>query len=53
MKSKPVLVNYIVGLGGRVMTLPDMKRLIKDAIIDAQGERVDRPVRWVGVRGLE
>jgi 2-oxoisovalerate ferredoxin oxidoreductase alpha subunit len=53
MKSKPVLVNYIVGLGGRVMTLPDMKKLVKDAILYAQGGRVDRPVRWVGVRGLE
>jgi pyruvate/2-oxoacid:ferredoxin oxidoreductase alpha subunit len=53
MKSKPVLVNYIVGLGGRVMTLPDMKKLVKDAILYAQGGRVGRPVRWVGVRGLE
>jgi len=53
MKEKPVLVNYIVGLGGRVMTLPDMKKLVKDAILYAQGGRVDRPVRWVGVRGLE
>jgi pyruvate/2-oxoacid:ferredoxin oxidoreductase alpha subunit len=53
MKSKPVLVNYIVGLGGRVMTLPDMKKLVKDAILYTQGGRVDRPVRWVGVRGLE
>jgi 2-oxoisovalerate ferredoxin oxidoreductase alpha subunit len=53
MTSKPILVNYIVGLGGRVITLPDMKKLVKDAIIDTQGRRVDRPVRWVGVRGLE
>ena len=53
MKSKPILVNYIVGLGGRVMTLHDLKGLIKDAIIYAQEGRIDRPVRWVGVRGLE
>lgn len=53
MKSKPVLVNYIVGLGGRVMTLHDLKGLTKDAITRAQEARTDRPVHWVGVRGLE
>jgi pyruvate ferredoxin oxidoreductase alpha subunit len=53
MKSKPILVNYIVGLGGRVMTLQDLKGLTKDAITRTQEGRTDRPVHWVGVRGLE
>jgi 2-oxoisovalerate ferredoxin oxidoreductase alpha subunit len=53
MESKPLLVNYIVGLGGRIMTLHDLKGLIKDAITYAQEGRIDRPVRWVGVRGVE
>jgi pyruvate/2-oxoacid:ferredoxin oxidoreductase alpha subunit len=53
MESKPLLVNYIVGLGGRVFTLQDLKALTKDTIARARTKKIDRPVRWVGVRGLE
>jgi 2-oxoisovalerate ferredoxin oxidoreductase alpha subunit len=53
MELKPLLVNYIVGLGGRVFTLQDLKTLTEDAIKRARAGKIDRPVRWVGVRGLE
>ena len=53
MKSKPDLINYIVGLGGRVLTLPDLKSLIQEAVIRAKEGTISQPVRWVGVRGLE
>jgi pyruvate/2-oxoacid:ferredoxin oxidoreductase alpha subunit len=53
MKSKPVLVNYIVGLGGRVFTLRDLKVLTKDAITRTKEGKPPRSARWVGVRGLE
>jgi 2-oxoisovalerate ferredoxin oxidoreductase alpha subunit len=53
MESKPDLVNYIVGLGGRVLTLDGLKGLTKDAITCTKEERLKRSVRWIGVRGLE
>ena len=53
MKSKPVLVNSIVGLGGRVLTLRDLKALTKDAITRTKEGKPPRSARWVGVRGVE
>lgn len=53
MESKPILVNYIVGLGGRIFTLNDLKALIKDTITFTQEGKTEPPIRWVGVRGLE
>ncbi len=52
MKPKPDLINYIVGLGGRVLTLPDLKSLVQEAVIRAKEGTISQPVRWVGVRGL-
>jgi pyruvate/2-oxoacid:ferredoxin oxidoreductase alpha subunit len=52
MKSKPDLVNYIVGLGGRILKLPDLKSLIQDAVTRAKEGAIGGAVRWVGVRGL-
>jgi pyruvate/2-oxoacid:ferredoxin oxidoreductase alpha subunit len=52
MKSKPDLVNYIVGLGGRVLKLPDLKLLIQDTVTRAKEGTIGGAVRWVGVRGL-
>jgi pyruvate/2-oxoacid:ferredoxin oxidoreductase alpha subunit len=53
MKSRPALVNYIVGLGGRVLTLDQLKALTKEAITCTKEDRLEPSVRWVGVRGLE
>jgi pyruvate/2-oxoacid:ferredoxin oxidoreductase alpha subunit len=52
MKSKPDLVNYIVGLGGRVLTLPNLKSLIQEARTRSKEGTIGKAVRWVGVRGL-
>jgi len=50
---KPLMVNYIVGLGGRVTTIEDLKALILEAMEKMKKGKIDKPARWVGVRGLE
>lgn len=53
LASKPLMVNYIVGLGGRVITLKDLRDLTMEAMGKIQEGNIARPARWVGVRGLE
>ena len=52
LESKPALINYIVGLGGRFVTVHDLKTLTIDAITETKAGKIDPPIRWVGVRGL-
>jgi pyruvate ferredoxin oxidoreductase alpha subunit len=52
LPSKPFMVNYIVGLGGRVVTLKDLLELTKQAMDRANEGRTEERARWVGVRGL-
>lgn len=53
LEFNPSIINYIVGLGGRVITANDLKALTVKAIRESEKGRVDSPIRWVGVRGLE
>ncbi len=53
LEPRPALVNYIVGLGGRAITLDDLKALTLDALQAVKKGKNTKPIRWVGVRGLE
>jgi pyruvate/2-oxoacid:ferredoxin oxidoreductase alpha subunit len=53
MPSRPAMINYILGLGGREVTLKDIIALVKEALGKAKQQPIEEPVRWVGVRGLE
>jgi len=53
LKSKPSLINYIAGLGGRVLKVNELKKLTMRALAEIEQGEVDRPTHWVGVRGLE
>ena len=52
-ESRPVLVNCIVGLGGRVLTIDDLKTLTLDMYTKMKEGKILEPIQWVGVRGLE
>jgi pyruvate ferredoxin oxidoreductase alpha subunit len=52
LPSKPLLVNYIVGLGGRVVTMKDLMDLTKQALDGMNEGTMEDRARWVGVRGL-
>jgi 2-oxoisovalerate ferredoxin oxidoreductase alpha subunit len=53
LESRPALINYVAGLGGRVMTVNQLKDLTRNALEEIEKGEIDSPIRWVGVRGLE
>ena len=53
LPAKPAMVNYIIGLGGREITLKEITALVKEAMERVRQGIIEKPVRWVGVRGLE
>jgi pyruvate/2-oxoacid:ferredoxin oxidoreductase alpha subunit len=52
LPAKPLMVNYIVGLGGRVVTIKDIIGLTKQALDRMNEGGIEGSARWVGVRGL-
>jgi 2-oxoisovalerate ferredoxin oxidoreductase alpha subunit len=52
LPTSPTMTNYIIGLGGREVNSNDIKSLVKEAIRKPKRGSVERPIRWVGVRGL-
>jgi 2-oxoisovalerate ferredoxin oxidoreductase alpha subunit len=51
--KRPALANYVAGLGGRVLSLSDLKALTLQAVAAMKSGTLDGATRWVGVRGLE
>ena len=49
-KKRPLIMDYIFA-GGREMTLPELENSIQALIESVRKGRVDKPVRWVTVRG--
>lgn len=49
--SRPGMINYIIGLGGRDVTSEDIAAIIKK-VYKERHESVVNPVRWFQVRGL-
>jgi 2-oxoisovalerate ferredoxin oxidoreductase alpha subunit len=50
--TRPVLANYVVGLGGRTFSLADLKALTLKTVAEMKSGTVDGATRWIGVRGL-
>lgn len=53
LEPRPFLVNYIVGLGGRVITVSQVKALTMETLNKLKAGGINQPVQWFGVRGLE
>jgi pyruvate/2-oxoacid:ferredoxin oxidoreductase alpha subunit len=51
-KEHPLLVNYILGLGGRDITSDDVRKIAEEVYQEREKETVDHPIRWYKVRGL-
>jgi 2-oxoisovalerate ferredoxin oxidoreductase alpha subunit len=50
--KRPLLANYIVGLGGRTFSLSDLKALTLQTMAEMGSGTMDGATRWIGVRGL-
>ena len=51
-KEHPLLMNYILGLGGRDITFDDVRKIAEEVYQEREKETVDHPIRWYKVRGL-
>ncbi|MGD0805116.1 MAG: pyruvate ferredoxin oxidoreductase [Candidatus Bathyarchaeia archaeon] len=49
-EQRPLIMDYIFA-GGREMTIPELEKSIQALIESVRKGRVDKPVRWVTVRG--
>jgi pyruvate ferredoxin oxidoreductase alpha subunit len=49
---KPLLIDYILGLGGRDVTIEDIKEIGLNLYENRDSNAISNPVRWHQVRGL-
>lgn len=49
---RPLLINYILGLGGRDVTIEDIKEIGLNLYENRNSDVISNPVRWLQVRGL-
>ncbi len=52
LRDRPLLINYILGLGGRDITFEDVWKIAHDVYRERDQETIENPVRWYKVRGL-
>jgi len=50
VKNAPLLLNFICGLGGRDVTEEQIREAVKETSEAAKSGKVDRAVRWLGLR---
>jgi pyruvate ferredoxin oxidoreductase alpha subunit len=49
---RPLLINYILGLGGRDVTSEDIQEIGLDLYENRDSDAISNPIRWHQVRGL-
>ncbi len=50
--AKPLLIDYILGLGGRDVTFNDIKNIATAVFEERHSDVITNPIRWYQVRGL-
>lgn len=50
LKQRPIMVNYIFGLGGRDSSPGDLRRIFEDLMRIAKTGQVDKQVHYLGLR---
>lgn len=53
LADRPLLSNYILGLGGRDITVEMVKDIVLKSFQEKDKGKVLKPINWHGVRGLE
>jgi len=49
-KKSPLLLNFICGLGGRDVSVTQIREAAKTAMVAAETGEVKEAVRWLGLR---
>jgi pyruvate/2-oxoacid:ferredoxin oxidoreductase alpha subunit len=50
--NNPLLIDYILGLGGRDVTPQHIREIALDLYRERESDEVSQPIRWYQVRGL-
>lgn len=53
LEPRPCVLDYIIALAGRQVTVPQLMSLVKDSLHSYRAGKIDKSVQWVGIRGLE
>lgn len=51
MKKRPLMMDFVVGLGGRDVTERTLTQIADSAIEAAEKDRVEQPITWIDIRG--
>jgi pyruvate/2-oxoacid:ferredoxin oxidoreductase alpha subunit len=49
---KPYVLDYIIGLAGRQVQVPQLLSLVKNSVADYKEGRINKPIQWIEVRGM-
>jgi pyruvate ferredoxin oxidoreductase alpha subunit len=52
-REGPLLINYVLGLGGRDVTFEDVETIGRAVLQERDKAEIADPIRWFKVRGLE
>lgn len=52
LNGSPLLIDYIIGLGGRDVTFEDVKDIALTTNEEQNADSIPNPIRWYQVRGL-
>ena len=52
LTPKPYIQDYVIGLANRAVTVPQITSLVKNSLAEVKQGGLDKPVQWVGVKGL-
>jgi pyruvate ferredoxin oxidoreductase alpha subunit len=50
--ENPILIDYLLGLGGRDVTFEDIKDIALTLFKERDADFIDNPIRWYQLRGL-
>jgi len=53
MRRQPLMKNYVVGIGGRDITMDVIKRIVENALNIVEEGRIDREVEWIDLKGAQ
>jgi 2-oxoisovalerate ferredoxin oxidoreductase alpha subunit len=52
LTPKPYIQDYVIGLANRTVTVPQLTALIKNSLAEVKRGSLDKPMQWIGVKGL-
>ncbi|MFC1920318.1 transketolase C-terminal domain-containing protein [Chloroflexota bacterium] len=52
LTTKPYVLDYIIGLANKKITVPQLSSLVTSSLADYKNGTIINPIQWIGVEGL-